>query len=155
MGPTGTGVDVGPPPGGLHKAVSVYALGMDAPDVPDLPARRAFARLRDQLVDIDRGGSVKTDVYAPDRYRAILFEGQPGAPDLKAWPWPAIKTTDFVSPGDPNAFQLPARVMTVAEVELLGIAPYEGGFTGLSLAGPGDGNAYSLSLRPLLPDDVS
>ena len=67
---------------------------------------------RDHLVDIDQGGSVKTDVYAPERYRAYLLEGQPGAPDQKAWPWPDVKTADFVSNGDPNAFQMPARVMT-------------------------------------------
>lgn len=140
--------------GGLSKAVSVYALGFEADQVPDMPARRTFEKLRDRLVDIDDGGSIKTDVYAPDRYRAILLEGQPGAPDEQAWPWKDIKTSEFVGDGDPNAFQLPARVMTVADVELLGIQPYQGGFIGLPLAGPGDGKFYSFSLRPLLPDDA-
>ena len=54
---------------------------------------------------------------------------------------------------DPNAFQLPARVLTVAEVEALGISPYRGGFQGLTLIGPADGKPYSFSLRPLLPDE--
>ena len=140
--------------GGLAKTVSVYALGIDVPDGPDLPARAAFGRLRDHLVDIDQGGSIKTDVYAPDRYRATLLEGQAGAADQKPWPWKDIKPTDFVADGDPNAIQLPARVLTAADAALLGITPFEGGFVGLPLAGPADGKLYSLSLRPLLPDET-
>ena len=58
-----------------------------------------------------------------------------------------------MSNGDPNAFQMPARVMTAAEIEALGIEPFQGGFIGLPLAGPGDGKFYSLSVRPLLPED--
>ena len=141
--------------GGLAKTVSVYALGLDSPEVPDLQIRKVLATLRDRLLDIDQGGTVKTDVYAPDRYRAILLEGQAGAPDQKAWPWPDVKTAEFVSNGDPNAMPLPARVMTAAQIEALGIKPFEGGFVGLPLAGPGDGKFYTLSVRPLLPDDKS
>jgi hypothetical protein len=140
--------------GGLAKTVSVYALGFEAPEVPDMAIRQVLAGLRDHLLDIDQGGTVKTDVYAPDRYRAILLEGQPGAPDQKAWPWSSIKTAEFLSNGDPNAMPLPARVMTAAEIEALGIKPFEGGFVGLPLAGPGDGKFYTLSVRPLLPDDT-
>ena len=115
-------------PAGLAKTVSVYALGIEAPEVPDLAIRQVLANLRKRLLDIDQGGTVKTDVYAPDRYRAILLEGQPGAPDQKAWPWTDLKPADFVSNGDPNAMPLPARVMTAAEVEALGIKPFDGGF---------------------------
>ena len=86
---------------------------------------------------------------------AILLEGQPGAPDQKAWPWPEVKTAEFVNKGDPNAMPLPARVMTAAQIEALGITPFEGGFVGLPLAGPGDGKFYTLSVRPLLPDDAN
>lgn len=139
--------------GGLAKTVSVYALGFETDQVPDLLARRAFLALRDHLVDIDNGGSITTDLYAPERYRAVLLEGQPGAPDTKAWPWADIKPSNFVAVGDPNAFQLPARVVTVADVERLGIDAYQGGFMGLPLAGPADGKFYSLNVRPLLPDD--
>ena len=117
------------------------------------PRRKTLAKLRDHLVDIDQGGSVQTDVYAPERYRAYLLEGQPGAPDQKAWPWPEIKPADFVSNGDPNALQMPARVMTAAEIEALGIEPFQGGFIGLPLAGPDDGKFYALTVRPLLPED--
>jgi hypothetical protein len=106
--------------GGLAKTVSVYALGFEAPEVPDLAIRQVLATLRKHLLDIDQGGTVKTDVYAPDRYRAILLDGQAGAPDQKAWPWPEVKPAEFVSNGDPNAMPLPARVMTAAEIETLG-----------------------------------
>ncbi|MEO8438237.1 MAG: hypothetical protein ABI562_07230 [Chloroflexota bacterium] len=139
--------------GGVTKTVTVAALGIDNDQVPDLLARKAFVALRDHLVDIDDGGSIKTDLYAPERYRAILLEGQPGAPDQKAWPWKDIKPSDFVNDGAPDVLPLPARVMTVAEIEGLGIAAYQGGFAGLPLAGPGDGKFYSLNVRPLLPDD--
>ena len=140
--------------GGFAKTVSIYALGFETDQMPELLARRTFVRLRNRLLDIDAGGAIKTAVYAPDRYRAILLEGQPGAPDQQTWLWADVKPSDFVADGAPNAFQLPARVMTVADVQRLGIEPYQGGFVGLPLAGPGDGKFYSLSLRPLLPDDT-
>ncbi len=139
--------------GGVDKTVTVGALGIDSPQVPDQLARKAFVTLRDRLVDIDKGGSIKTAVYVPERYRGILLEGQPGAPDQKSWPWKDIKPSDFVNAGDPNAMPLPAHVMTAAEVASLGIDPFQGGFVGLPLAGPGDGKVYSLNVRPLLPDD--
>jgi hypothetical protein len=139
--------------GGLAKTVSVYALDAQTDQMPELLARRPFVRLRNRLLHVDQGGSIKTDVYVPDRYRAILLEGQPGAPDQKAWPWTDIAPIDFVADGDPSALPLPARVLTVADVRRLDIEPYQGGFVGLPLAGPNDGKFYSLSVRPLLPDD--
>ena len=139
--------------GGLTKRVSVYALGIDAPDSPDAPARAAFEQLAERLQDFDSGGTFPTNEYAPERFRGILVEGQPGAPDVKAWPWSHLKPADFVSNPDPNAFQLPTRVLTVAEVETLDISAYRGGFQGLSLTGPSDGKTYTLSIRPLLPDE--
>jgi hypothetical protein len=139
--------------GGIDKTVSVYALGLDNGDSPDAPARAAFQALADRLQDFDHGGAYSTTEYAPERYRGILMDGGPGAPDAKPWPWPDLKPADFVANADPNAFPLPARVLTVPEVEALGINPYRGGFQGLTLIGPGDGKTYSFSLRPLLPDE--
>jgi hypothetical protein len=140
--------------GGLNKTVSVYALGLEGEGVPDAAARAGFAKLAERLQDIDSGGAFATTEYEPERYRGILLDGQPGVPDAMPWPWPAIAPSDFVSNGDPNAFQLPARVMSAEEVEVLGIEPYAGGFSGLTLLGPDDGKVYSFSLRPLLPDEV-
>lgn len=139
--------------GGISKRVSIYALGMDVQDSADTPARAAFQALAERLQDFDRGGLFSTSEYAPEHYRGILMDGGLGAPDARPWPWPDLKPTDFVPNPDPNAFQLPARVLSVAEVESLGISPYRGGFQGLTLIGPGDGKSYSFSLRPLLPDE--
>jgi hypothetical protein len=139
--------------GGIDKRVAVYALGIDVQDSPDAPARAAFERLAGRLEDFDNGGAFSTSEYLPERYRGILMEGQPGAPDAKVWPWAEVTPADFVPNPDPNAFQLPSRVMSIAEVEALGLNPYRGGFQGLALVGPADGKAYVFSLRPLLPDE--
>jgi hypothetical protein len=138
--------------GGLTKRISIYALGIEAPNSPDAPARVAFEQLAERLQDFDRGGALTTGEFVPERYRGILLEGQPGAPDSRAWPWSNIKPADFVANADPNTFQLPTRVLTVNNVETLAISPYRGGFQGLNLSGP-DGKPYSLALRPLLPDE--
>lgn len=140
--------------GGLKKTVSVYALGMDQPGLPDAPARAAFARLAERLHAIDGGGTIGTADYEPERYRGILLDGQPGVPDAKRWPWIGIAPSDFVSKGDPNAFQVPARVLSVEEVDALGIEPFQGGFHGLTLIGPDGDRVYSFSLRPLLPGET-
>lgn len=141
--------------GGLSKSVSVYALGLEVDGGPDAPARAAFAKLAERLQDFDRGGSFATDEFVPERYRGVLLDGGVGAPDAKPWPWPDVKPADFVSKGDPNAFPLPTRVMTVEEVEAVGVTPYRGGYQGATLIGPDDGKTYSFSVRPLLPDELA
>jgi hypothetical protein len=138
--------------GGLKKVVSVYALGIDVEGLADAPARTAFKRLADQLADFDKGGTFATEEFAPARYRGILMDGA-AAPDQKPWPWTTIKPADFPFPADPNAFQMAQRALTPADVEALGFDQVEGGFQGMTLAGPDDGKIYSLSLRPLLPDE--
>ncbi len=127
--------------GGLSKRVSIYALGMDVQGSADAPARAAFQKLAERLQDFDRGGAFSTSEYAPDHYRGILMDGGPGAPDAKPWPWTDLKPADFVANPDPNAVQLPSRVLTVAEVEALGISPYRGGLQGLTLVGPATARA--------------
>ncbi len=139
--------------GGINKRVSVYALGIDVQDSPDAPARAAFQRLAERLENFDQGGAFSTSEYSPERYRGILMDGQPGAPDARPWPWADLTPADFAPNPDPNSSQLPSRVLSVAEVEALGISPYRGGFQGLTLLGPADGKSYSFSLRPLLPDE--
>ncbi len=140
--------------GGLTKTVSVYALGLEMEGMADGPARAAFKKLAERLQTIDVAGGFASEAYVPTAYRGILLEGQPGAPDAKPWPWTEIAPADFVSNADPNAFQMPERIMAPQDVETLGIAPFEGGFQGLTLIGPDDGKFYSFSLRPLLPDET-
>ena len=141
--------------GGIKKTVSIYALEMTDPGMADVLPRLAFAKFAARLMDFDNGGVFATQEYTPERYRGVLLEGQPGAPGARPWPWADIKPTDFVSNGDPNAFQLPVHVLTADQVQALGIQPYKGGFQGLTLIDPKGGKSYSLSLRPLLPGDAT
>lgn len=139
--------------GAISKSVSVYALGLDTQDGADAPARAAFAKLAERLTDFDQGGSIPTEVYAPEAYRAVLIDS-PGmvAPDILDWPWPDLSVADFEPSGDPNGLQFPQRVMSPEEVAALGVDGVEGGLQGLLLNGT-DGKLYTLALRPLLPDD--
>ena len=139
--------------GGLQKTVSVYALGLEMEGMVDGPARAAFKRLADRLTDFDQGGTIPTDAYTPEAYRGTLFEA-PGieAPDVRAWPWPDLAPADFKPDADPNGNQFPHRVMTPAEIDLLEVTDYEGGFQDLVLTGP-DGKLYTFTLRPLLPGE--
>lgn len=141
--------------GGLSKTVSVYALGMEGPDVPDGPARAAFAKLAQTLTSIESGGVVQATDYVPASYRAVLFES-PGvtAPDMQPWPWDDIAVADFKPDADPNGLQFPHRAMTAEELDALGVGGYEGGFQGAVVTGP-DGITYTLSARPLLPGESS
>jgi hypothetical protein len=139
--------------GGVDKTVSVYALGMDVQGDADAPARAAFQRLAQRLTDFDRGGTLETAEFEPSAYRAVLFEA-PGvqAPDVRAWPWPDLKVTDFKPDADPNGLQFPHRTMTAEEIAKLDVEDFQGGFQNLVLTGS-DGKLYTLAVRPLLPDD--
>lgn len=139
--------------GGIKKTVSIYALGFDDPSSPDAAARVAFKKFADRLADFDQGGSIATDLYTPDAYRASLIES-PGiaAPDIREWPWTDLIVADFKPDADPNGLQFPHRTMTPAEVDMLNVKDYEGGFNGLVLRGS-DKKLYTVALRPLLPDD--
>ena len=138
--------------GGVNKTVTIQALGMDNPGVPDAAARAAFNALAEHLADFDRGGTIPTDEFVPDNYRGVLLEGFPGDVPPKAWPWTDLEPADFVFNGDPNAFPTPTHTLTPTQVEGLGVAPFTGGFQNLLIEGP-DKKAYALAVRPLLPDD--
>ena len=141
--------------GGIQKTVSVYALGMDAPNGADAQARTAFQELADTLNDFDQGGSIPTDVYEPAQYRGVLLESPDmDAPDLREWPWADLTVADFTTDADPNGIAFPHRTMTPDEIDQLDVDAYEGGFAGLPLQGTDD-KLYTMSLRPLLPDDES
>jgi hypothetical protein len=140
--------------GAIKKTVSIYALGLDDPSGQDAVARAAFKKLADRLADFDQSGSIATDVYTPDAYRASLIES-PGiaAPDIREWPWTDLTVADFKPDADPNGLQFPHRTMTPAEIDMLNVKDYEGGFNGLVLRGT-DKKLYTVALRPILPDDL-
>ena len=140
--------------GGLKKTVSVYALGLDTPGIADGPARATFKKLADRLTDFDQGGKIATDVYQPEAYRGVLFDATGiEAPDIRNWPWPDLTAADFKPDADPNGLQFPHRTMTPAEVDLLKVTDYQGGFQNLVLRDPA-GKLFTLSLRPLLPGET-
>jgi hypothetical protein len=102
-----------------------------------------------------KGGSIGSDVYQPDRYRGILTARDVPGPGAIAWPWPALKRTDFVAGANGSGEPVvPHRAMSLDEVAALKLIGIEGGVQGLSLVGP-DGKAYTLALRPLLVDELA
>ena len=64
------------------------------------------------------------------------------------WPWTNLQPADFVA--GQNDFLL-IHTMTPEQVAALGIPEVQGGMLGLNIQK--DGKLYSLSLRPLLPDE--
>ena len=128
--------------GGIKKAVSIYALGLEVEGMPDAPARAAFKNLADRLADFDNGGATPTEVYAPERYRGILMDGA-AAPDQKPWPWADIKPKDFPFPADPNAFQMAQRALTAADGRETRLRPVPGRL-------PGDDPRRSVRRQDLL-----
>ena len=140
--------------GGIKKAVSIVALGMDVEaGNPDGPARTAFKKFADRLADFDQGGSIETSVYEPTGYEASIIES-PGmaAPDVVAWPWTDLTVADFKPSADPNDLSFPHATLTADQVAELGVNDYQGGFFGLPLNGSDD-KLYTVALRPMLPDD--
>lgn len=134
---------------GTTKVVSVFALGMERPDSVDSPVLQGLARLGERIRAFSSEVSGEV-VWVPDRWRGVL------TPDAQAasqdWPWPAIAPADFAQRPEPGAPRFPVRTTSPDEVALLGLDDIDGGFSGLTLAGP-DGKLYSFALRPLLPDE--
>ena len=143
--------------GGVTKRVTVNALGIDTRDTTDAAARTAFAALAGRLEDIDRGGTIASDVYVADRMRGILVaQAAPTGGAATAWPWPSLMPSDFTAGSGDAAGGPPLdhRALTRDEVGALGLTGIEGGVQGLVLSGP-DGRRYSFILRPLLVDESS
>jgi hypothetical protein len=140
--------------GGVQKVVTINGLSELTDPGPDALARAAFLKLATRLGDFDRGGTIDSDVYEPAAYRGVLMEREANGVVPMAWPWPAIKLTEFV---DPNAaagggIRLPHRTMTPGEVAALGIKDVTGGLQNVVLKAP-DAKIYGLTLRPLLADE--
>jgi hypothetical protein len=142
--------------GGLKKTVTVNGIGMDPSGGPDDAARAQFKKLSDRLRDFDEGGTISTDVYAPTAYRAVLIEravdpNVPG-PSPLAWPWSDVKITDFKEGDGTNGPTFPHKALTADQVAALKLGDISGGAQGLIVKSP-DGKTYSLTIRPLLPDE--
>jgi hypothetical protein len=139
--------------GGVDKTVTISALS-DQAEGADAAARAGFWKLASRLRDFDAGGSISTDAYQPDRYRGVLFDRdpQPGPVAIK-WPWPGIPVTAFKEEPLPDGgTSLPRHTLTQSDVDALGIKDTTGGLQGVVMAGP-NGKTYTLTVRPLLPDE--
>lgn len=141
---------------GQSKQVSVVALGMEGEPGPDAAIKASLAKLGERLKDFDRGGTLSSDPYQPTAYRAVLIDASGGVNgELRDWPWPDLTVDDFAFPADPNQLQQGARVMTPAEIELVGVDQPENGVqSGLAVEGT-DGKPYTLVIRPLLPEETA
>ncbi len=140
--------------GGLDKTVVVNALFEEQRPGPDSAARAAFYTVLQRLQDFDRGGTIPSDVYVPERYRGVILERE-RTEDVKPvdWPWPTIKVADFKPGADGSGgAAFPHRAMTADEIAALNIESTEGGLQGLVLKAP-DGKLYTLILRPLLVEE--
>jgi len=138
------------------KSVSAMGLGHDQQPGPDAAVLERLATLADRLSDFDHGGRLGSDAYVPSAYRGVLSDaaGMAGVA-VRAWPWPALKPSDFAFPKDPNVFQMATRTLAPDDVATLKVDGSENGIAGgVWVRGP-DAKLYSLVIRPLLPDEQS
>lgn len=141
--------------GGFAKTVNVGALGFDQtqPD-PNAAARKAFVALADRLTAFAHDGTLTTTLYQPTAYRGFLAEDGAQVPTggTIAWPWSAFGPEAFIASTSGSGPAIPRTTLSAATVAALGLPNLEGGASGIILRGK-DGKPYSLSLRPLLPDE--
>src|SRR3954469_11258533 len=142
---------------GLHKVVSIYALGMEDPSLPqDVADRKGFQALTEQLATFEaRGkngelGEVKD--YDPALYRVFLLSAEGAVPAVAPldWPWPDLTPADFKAPADDTRAQ---ANLDKAHVEKVETVP-TGGRSGLYVKDAHD-TLYSVGIRPLFPDEVA
>jgi hypothetical protein len=103
--------------GGIDKTVSVYALGIDGPDIPDSTDRRKLGLLAEVLRAFDPG-EAPASAYQPERYRGVLQEPWEGLDTESAidWPWPDVMPVDFAAPATPDGLGFESHTFTAAEI---------------------------------------
>ncbi len=140
---------------GVDRTVSVYALGIDGPDIPDASARQSFAVLAEVLRTFDTSGAPVT-LYEPERYRGVLMEPWEEADTTGAidWPWQDLTPADFTGSGQPDGIGYSSYTLSAAQVEALRLEGLGGGAQGIVLRDPDDVTFHLLALRPLFPDEA-
>ena len=135
--------------GGQTKEVAVTALSPEAHPAQDALIIGQISRFAEKLRGFanDVGGE---QPYVAPGYRGILIPVEQPFGPVVAWPWADLTPDDFKS-GE-NEFFL-TRTMTPDEVATLGIPDVGGGLLGVALQK--DGQIYTFSLRPLLPDEAA
>ena len=142
----------------LAKTVSVYALGMEDPNLPaDIVDRRGFQKLADTLGGFEARGQAGelgdiTD-YDPSHYRVFLMpaEGAVPQPDqVVDWPWDDLTSDDFQTTEQDNR---PKANLDRAHVEKLIDVP-TGGISFIYVRTTDD-QLHSVGVRPLFPDELA
>jgi hypothetical protein len=133
--------------GGKTKQVSATGLSPEVhpQNAQIVAALAAFAEKIRTFADV----LADEQEYRPTAYRGVLIEvDQPMGPVVD-WPWTDLTPDDFAS-GDTELFR--TRAMTPVEVDALGIEGIAGGMLGVAVQF--EGQLYTFSLRPLLPDET-
>ena len=140
--------------GGRTKRVSVYALGMEGAPAGDAAPRRGFAELRDRLQSFEADATAAAEDFEPEAYRGVLIDAAGAMPPaMTPWPWPDLDPGDFDVPeGEGGGLRVATRRLTQEQVDALGTGETKGGIQGIYVEGP-EGKTWSLSIRPLLPDE--
>jgi hypothetical protein len=131
---------------GKTKQVSVTGLSPDSH-----PGNAAIVGQLAAFAELLRGFAdrIATEQpYTPAGYRGVLIEVEQPMGPVMDWPWADVTPADFAS-GENEFFK--TRTVTAAEVDELGIEGIGGGMIGV--ATQFEGKVYTLSLRPLLPDE--
>lgn len=134
---------------GQTKEVTVVGLGFEREPGPDTAILASLADLGERFRAFSAHVAGER-AWVPERYRAMLIGD--GAQNGKAWPWSDLTTAGFTEDPDPAGVRFPSRVMTPAEVDAVGVRPFDGGYTGVGLTAP-DGRIHTFAVRPLLPDE--
>ena len=132
--------------GGKTKQVSVTGMSPDMhpQNAAIVGQLSAFAELLATF-----GEQIATEQpYIPSAYRGVLIEVEQPFGPVKDWPWTDLTPADFAS-GENEFFK--TRALTAAEVGAIGIEGIAGGMIGTAVQY--EGQIYTLSLRPLLPDE--
>jgi hypothetical protein len=136
------------------KDVSVYALAMTQPEGPDADDYASFQALGELLSNfgavVAKGGATDAGVYQPAAYRAALTPSSAADPAAIPWPWPDLTIDDFTTVGDYQDVLVAA--ITPEQASQVTTVP-SGGVPSIPVLAP-DGTAYTLSLRPMLPDET-
>jgi len=141
--------------GGLQKTVSVYALGMEDPNLPaDVADRRGFASLAETLGTFEQRGKNNElgDVvpYDPGFYRVFLLPAEGVQVVPIDWPWADVTPSGFKSAADDTR---PKANLDKAHVEKVETVP-TGGRAGLYVKDSDDA-LYSVGIRPLFPEELA
>ncbi len=140
---------------GDSKTVSAYALGFTNEPGPDTAILNALGRLAERLGNFDQNGAITSEPYVAKAFRATLTWQQGGVQgvQISAWPWEDLTVADFTFPADPNQLPQGIHLITADQVAALNIAGAENGLNSGFWTQAGDGRTFSLSIRPLLPEE--